>query len=225
MEVFHPDFSRLQLDMNEVYRHLGQGQYIPGPDVVEAVEGVVNEIAQVCRPQCGYEVFTAGDIGKTDMTIEGRTFNTGPVITRNFRGAEYIVLFVSTAGNEFDEWQKEIKAEGDIWREFMADAVGSEIAEAAARIAGTKISEYFAAKGMGISNAFSPGYCGWHVREQEMFFSLLPPEPCGIKLNDSCLMTPIKSVSGFIGAGPDMVKKDYSCAVCEKKDCYKNRNK
>lgn len=225
MEIFQLDFNRLHLDKGEIYRHLGQGKYIPAPDVVQAVEDMIVEMAKVCRPQCGYEIFPVAEIGKTTIRIDDHEFNTGPVITRNFRGAQYIALFVSTAGVEFDEWLKKLKAKGDIFEEFMADAIGSEIPEAAARVAGSKIEEYFEEKGMGITNSFSPGYCGWHVMEQEKFFAMLPPEPCGIKLNDSCLMTPIKSVSGFIGAGPGVEKKEYSCQVCEKKDCYKNIEK
>ena len=74
------------------------------------------------------------------------------------------------------------------------------------------------------TNRFSPGYCGWHVREQPDLFSLFPtPHPCGIHLTDSCLMVPIKSVSGVIGIGPNVKKLEYSCGLCDYKNCYKRR--
>ena len=41
------------------------------------------------------------------------------------------------------------------------------------------------------TNRFSPGYCGWHVNEQKLLFSLLPDNVCGITLNSSALMYPI----------------------------------
>ena len=69
-------------------------------------------------------------------------------------------------------------------------------------------------------------YCGWHVSAQPALFSLFPEKnPCGIELTDSCLMLPMKSVSGVIGIGPDVRYLPYTCGICDKKDCYKRRTK
>ena len=43
---------------------------------------------------------------------------------------------------------------------------------------------------------YSPGYCGWPTRGQRPLFDALRPEEIGVTLNDSCLMSPIKTVSG-----------------------------
>ncbi|MCF0209200.1 MAG: methionine synthase, partial [Bacteroidaceae bacterium] len=76
------------------------------------------------------------------------------------------------------------------------------------------------------TNRFSPGYCGWHVREQKLLFSTFPlAEPCGVKLTDSCLMLPIKSVSGVIGIGENVRKLEYTCGLCDYANCYKRRKK
>ena len=77
----------------------------------------------------------------------------------------------------------------------------------------------------GVSFPYSPGYCGWHVSQQQLLFSMLPPSPCGVRLNDSSLMYPIKSVSGIIAVGSRVKKQKYGCELCGKVDCYKNRNK
>ena len=49
---------------------------------------------------------------------------------------------------------------------------------------------------------YSPGYCGWHVSGQINLFNTLTPEKIGITLGESCLMNPLKSVSGVLVAGP-----------------------
>ena len=59
--------------------------------------------------------------------------------------------------------------------------------------------------------------------EQRKLFTLLPPAPCGITLTDSCLMLPIKSISGVMAVGSCVEKRPYGCAICGRKDCYKNR--
>jgi len=70
---------------------------------------------------------------------------------------------------------------------------------------------------------FSPGYCGWHVSGQKKLFARLQPERIGIRLNDSCLMQPLKSVSGVIVAARKEVldiDDTYSfCADCATHSC------
>jgi len=49
--------------------------------------------------------------------------------------------------------------------------------------------------------AFSPGYCGWHISAQKALFDVLKPDDIGISLTPSCLMEPLKSVSGVVISG------------------------
>jgi hypothetical protein len=66
--------------------------------------------------------------------------------------------------------------------------------------------------------AYSPGYCGWHVSGQKKLFQFLEPDKIGITLNDSCLMTPLKSVSGVLVSGPSAIHIfDNNYSFCE--DC------
>ena len=70
---------------------------------------------------------------------------------------------------------------------------------------------------------FSPGYCGWHVSGQKKLFTRLGPERIGIRLNDSCLMQPLKSVSGVIVAAPkeafDIDDTYPFCSECADHSC------
>jgi len=70
---------------------------------------------------------------------------------------------------------------------------------------------------------FSPGYCGWHVTGQRRLFAALKPERIGISLNDSCLMRPLKSVSGVVIVAPRQVfdiDDTYPfCADCTTHSC------
>jgi len=70
---------------------------------------------------------------------------------------------------------------------------------------------------------FSPGYCGWHVSGQRKLFARLQPERIGIRLNDSCLMQPLKSVSGVIVAASkevfDIDDTYLFCADCTTHSC------
>ena len=76
--------------------------------------------------------------------------------------------------------------------------------------------------------AYSPGHRGWHVSGQRALFAALSPEEIGITLNSSCLMQPLKSVSGVLVAGhPDVHDFDDDfpfCSECSTRDCRVKKN-
>ncbi len=109
---------------------------------------------------------------------------------------------------------------------YIADAIGSIIAEKTADCMEIALDEYIRNRGWKHTNRFSPGYCGWHVSEQKKLFPLFPSaEPCGIRLTDSSLMLPIKSVSGVIGLGEDVRKLEYTCGLCTYDKCYRRKQR
>jgi anti-sigma F factor antagonist len=109
---------------------------------------------------------------------------------------------------------------------YIADAIGSIIAEKTADCMEIALDEYIRDRGWRHTNRFSPGYCGWHVSEQKKLFPLFPSaEPCGIRLTDSSLMLPIKSVSGVIGLGEDVRKLEYTCGLCTYDRCYRRKQR
>ncbi len=71
--------------------------------------------------------------------------------------------------------------------------------------------------------AYSPGYCGWDISGQRKLFEFLKPETVGISLGESCLMQPLKSVSGVFIIGPKAIHlfdNCYSfCGRCTTHNC------
>lgn len=226
METFRVSFDALPLDRSELFRTLG---YTDGraadPYVVAQLERVLGEASQVCRPRFGYALFPAGEVSDRAVSVAGQTFAVGKVIASCLCGASHFALFVATAGEEFADWTKRQALGGDVFRDFLIDTVGSEVAEAAGRALALRLSHEVGREGLRAGNSYSPGYCGWNVRDQRRLFALLPETPCGIRLGDSCLMEPIKSISGVIPLGPDIEKKPYGCAICNNRNCYKKRKR
>jgi hypothetical protein len=77
-------------------------------------------------------------------------------------------------------------------------------------------------QGMGVMR-FSPGYCGWHTNGQQGLFAHLRPDEIGITLSPSCLMHPLKSVSGVFVAAPRrafVFADDFPfCSDCQTRSC------
>lgn len=221
MNTFQLQLADLTLNREEIYLNLGYRGTVPDECVVEILDGVIKKAYEICHPQVGYILCKGDLLDRDNIQINDVSMKIGRIIGGYLKQSTLFGVFVATAGEEYGDYLQLLKQSGDIVFEFLADAVGSEITEASVRYVTQKIADEAATKGFFITNSYSPGYCGWHVREQKHLFSLFPNEPCGIKLNDSCLMHPVKSVSGLVGIGGLAELTPYGCAICGLKTCYK----
>jgi len=218
-----PNFDALDLQMDEIYRNLGYGNAMPDEVTLQTLLGIVEHAGNICRPAAQFAFYPLR-LNGNKLLVGDVEMITGKIIAGYLTQSTEMAVFVATAGLEYDAYLQEVKKGGDIYMEFLADAVGSEIAEATVRHVSAEVHKLASAKSMYITLSYSPGYCGWHVREQPKVFSLLKPDTCGITLNDSCLMHPVKSVSGIIGLStiPDL-HVPYSCEICGLQTCYKRK--
>lgn len=136
--------------------------------------------------------------------------------------AHGLALMAATVGPRATVVVGELFDQHDVALGCMLDAVASAAADHLADL----LTERYARMQNGADLrvlAYSPGYCGWHVSGQRALFAYLKPEEAGITLNTSCLMQPLKSVSGVLVAGPGEIHKfrpTYAfCETCQEKQC------
>lgn len=207
-------YDDLQISLADVYEQMGYHGALPDEATQQETQPIVDDVRQWLRPQfCFFVVRELPD------------FDMGKIILRQLRGSEAYALFVCTAGVDYEAYQQRLKAEGDMVRVFIADALGSVIAEKCADQMEVTLQESIDKLGWHHTNRFSPGYCGWHVSEQQRLFPLFDGHTCGITLTHSSLMVPIKSVSGIIGLGKEVRKLEYTCGLCTFDKCYKRKKK
>ncbi len=141
------------------------------------------------------------------------------------RHATRMATFVVTIGSALERLSRRWLRAGKIMQGTIVDAIASEMAEAAAARIQDEVRAWAVAEGMEITPRFSPGYCGLHVREQTTLFATMPTERINVRLTPSCLMLPMKSVSGLIGIGPveQVSPGAYPCALCSHEDCTQRR--
>jgi len=197
----------------------------PGP-VTELIQEVSEELIPLGGLKAEYRVFNNIRLWPEDkaVEIEGVVFFVKPIIYRHLKQAEDLALFICTAGPAVGEMSRKSMKEGDLLRGYVYDVIGSEVVESAADRIQEELKKAQGARGKNISNRFSPGYCGWDVADQHKLFSFFKDNFCGIRLAESALMNPIKSVSGLIGIGRDVKYSPYQCHLCDSKKCiYKSR--
>jgi len=215
--------SDLDINLNEIYLNLGYGGNTPDDQFVEMIDLMLSEIGNICFPQFGFIISPGKIPDKNHLEINDIRIKVGAVIIKYLSDATHFAAFVVTAGEEFDLYLDQFRAEGDLVSEFLAYSIGTEIAEATVRFVTTKIAVEANLLGLQISHSYSPGHCSWHVREQQQLFALMPDKPCGVELNDSSLMHPVKSISGIIGLGNGFEITPHGCDICGLKTCFKRK--
>lgn len=215
--------EELVLPDEELYAYLGFQKSGPDEYLSQFIERLKQEALAVCRPRIGFRLLPGAQTDKEHLFLGKHLFTPGPIICHSMKGSEYFVLLVASVGKEMDTWMEAKRAGGDVMEGFVADALGSAIVEAVVAWGLNHLHAEQEKMGLKNSNSYSPGYCGWNVAEQQLFFSMLPPAFCGVTLTSSSLMLPIKSVSAVVGLGKELKKRPYGCAICRKFDCFKRR--
>lgn len=194
-------------------------------DFTDILQEIIDEGKEFISARGGYNIFESFNCADESMMINEINFNTGKIITRQMQKAEKIVVFACTAGPGvrviYDKYMKE----GDPLKAFFVDTLGTVAVEKAMDIIHESIRHEAEKQGLHCTNRYSPGYCGWLVKEQQNLWKFLPENFCGISLTPSSLMLPIKSVSGIIGLGTHTRKNPYSCSVCDLDHCIYRRKK
>lgn len=206
------DFDALGITPADVYEQMGYHGAEPDEATRCETYAVIREVTPWLRPRFCYQVVR-----------ERPAFDMGKIILGQLRGSEAYALFICTAGTEYEAYHQQLKEEGDMVRLFIADALGSVVAEKCADRMEEHLQQTIDKLGWHHTNRFSPGYCGWHVSQQQLLFPLFGGQTCGVRLTDSSLMLPIKSVSGIVGIGEKVRRLDYTCGLCDLKQCYKRR--
>ena len=205
---------------------MGYGGSEPSEEVLGMIAGILSDLTTICEPEYGYTVYEGTRSGTELVRIADSDLTTGPVIASCFRDAEYVAAFVATIGEGFDLYSKRLQNQGDMARAFLADSIGSVLAEGCVALMINALEKDMNTRGLQISNNYSPGYCGWPLVEQGILFShMVDGTSCNVKLTPSFLMIPIKSVSGIIGASENMKKRAYGCDICTMTTCIKYRKR
>jgi len=209
------------INKDDVLRTLGYPAGRIDKHFGKTIDDVLARLPGLCDPKAGYGVIDVRfKKGRSDGFFAGENFfTTDRIVARQLRHAEYAALFVCTIGPGMETWSRQSFHDNDPVLGHFIDTVASMAVEQAVGILHDHIGHVMAERDMKITNRFSPGYCGWPVAEQQQLFSCFPDGFCGISLTESSLMVPVKSVSGIIGIGIDVDRKDYICDRCSRKEC------
>lgn len=225
IEIYENEISyeRLQINPEDFYETSGTPMPSYEPFLSE-LEEVIAVGKNISRARSLFRMLDTISVARKDFSIDNIGFNCGSKIARQLRNAEQLIVFVCTSGHGITQQYKEYIDTNELVKAYFVDILGNIIVEKAMDIIQERISEEMKTRGMNITNRYSPGYCNWNTNEQAKIFSMLPDNPCGVKLTQSSLMIPSKSISGVIGCGKNVKYTDYGCQLCELEMCIYRKN-
>ncbi|MFC1484706.1 vitamin B12 dependent-methionine synthase activation domain-containing protein [Candidatus Neomarinimicrobiota bacterium] len=210
-----------------VLQHQGMppGKTVPG-HIQAILEEAVEVFTSEARPTGILQELT---VEQFDAIFRGEGLNEHEAVLKAiYPQAESLALFALTMGSTLSANIEEQFAGKNFALGAMLDAVASLAADGAAAHVEERYEKDLAGRNNRATElrvlGYSPGYCGWHISAQKKLFQALEPERIGITLNTSYLMTPLKSVSGVLVAGPreiHLFKPSFDfCKVCKSYSCH-----
>jgi hypothetical protein len=162
-------------------------------------------------------VLPVSDFHHQTIVLDGGAAFEGPLAAWALAGSKAVAMAVCTLGSALEARVKDLFPEDPV-RAMALDGAGIAALRQVSEVVVREVREEAAAKGWGSGMRAQPGQEGWSIRQQRVLFGLVPAERIGVRLTDSALMIPQKSVSLVIGMGPDMRPDRVACDYCSKRD-------
>lgn len=208
--------GQISLDVADVLRGQGIDVNRARPALLTSAEEAIEGVSDLLEPAAVLDVLPVQDFHHDTIELEGGASFEGPLVARALAGAEQVGLAICTIGVRLEEQMQNLFAD-DPMQALALDGAG---VAALGKVSDTAIAEIRGIaeqRGLGSGMRAQPGQEGWSIRQQKVLFSLLPAEEIGVRLTDSYLMIPQKSVSFVIGMGPDMRPDAVACDFCSKR--------
>jgi hypothetical protein len=163
-----------------------------------------------------YKVAFIESKGDDYVVVDGLRF-TSRVLRVNLDGLHRVFPYICTAGSELQAWVQE---QDDPLARFWADAINQAVLGSAFM----GFTEHLRAQyALGQTSRMNPGsLADWPLSQQRVLFALLgdPEAAIDVRLTDSLLMVPTKSVSGVLFPSEETFA---SCQLCPREICPNRR--
>ena len=214
--------DQIDIDKQEILSNIGYSdEYQPSARITSLVNDYIENYHDLIASSYSYNIRNVESVTRNRVNIGDSITLKSKVIARLLERCEKVAVFAVTIGNHLEEMVAHLAENGLVLQATVLDAIGSGAAEKLAAYVEDRIKRMANIEGLVTSRRFSPGYCDWEVSQQKMVFKALNGDTAGIRLTESLLMVPRKSVSGIIGIGPahHNIANYNPCHTCNKKDC------
>jgi hypothetical protein len=181
-------------------------------ETMGGIDSLLDQARRTGKPKACFAISVIGEKGGNYIAINGEMFESR-ILRVNIEGIDSAALFVATCGVELQEWAESFS---DFLMRFLAEEICEEALRISIDFLEKKIDALLGGKNLSTMN---PGSLeDWPLVEQKPLFRALGDVTgaIGVKLTESCLMLPRKSVSGIRFSSPQPF---CDCLLCPREDC------
>ena len=204
----------IDISLNEVCRRL----HIDPDSGGDEIQPLIDRVSTLIEPRALYEVRYIEEKVEDAVMVDGMRLKS-QVLRKNLDKVERIFPFVITLGPGLGGKQAETT---DLLEGFYLDTIGNVALNSARKQLKRHLKSQFALEKI---SSMAPGSLpDWPIEEQAPLFKLLGDvdTSIGVKLTDSLLMLPAKSISGLYF--PTEVSF-FSCQLCPRERCESRKAK
>ena len=213
----------MEADRKEILRYLGYGKNQADESVLNLVESCVEELSRAAEPKSISREFPLTLL--PDGEIDGGCFKTrSRNLSKNLKDCISVVVFAATLGLGADHLiQKYTRIQ--MSRAVVLQAAAAAMIEDYCNEVCTRLRQEYETRGLYLRPRFSPGYGDFPLSCQPALLDGLEAgKRIGIKLTDSFLMMPSKSVTAVMGVGQRPFRCEVrGCGACQRTDCLYRR--
>jgi hypothetical protein len=190
----------------------GRLRFDPARAGFDSLDELIGEARELIHARGAYEVAFVGAGGERTVKVGTVVFES-PLLSRNLESTNKAFPYIITIGPELEQ---AAAAKNDLLKQYYLEEIANlALEQAAAWVAAHLAARYGVT---GLSNLSPGSLVDWPITEQPKLFSIFGDTErlIGVRLTDSMLMVPRKSISGiFFPSEEGFV----ACQLCDRINC------
>jgi hypothetical protein len=207
--------TTLKIDRKELLKKLHIAE---DSDDAKDFYALADEAERGGKPKAYYYAAFITGAKDDSVTINGIKFRSA-VLAENLAKVERVFPYVATCGTELADIEI---AKDDLLKSYWLDIIKEAALRTVSSLLQDTIKKTHALKKISSLNPGSGPRELWPIEQQKPLFCLLGEEAAetGVRLTESCLMIPNKSISGIYYAS----EFDFeACRICDREGCVGRR--
>lgn len=190
------------LPKENILKRLGYKRGVTGlpPDAAKGLEYAMEEALAHLHLRGAARRIAISQKSPGAVTLAGGVALAGKRLAAMLKDSEEVLLMAATGGRKIMEAIEKLSGAGELSKAVVFDAVASEVVDSALDWIVRYYNNVLRREGKQLtSRRYSAGYADFVLENQTIFFRELELEKLGIKLTDSFILVPEKSVTAVAG--------------------------
>lgn len=172
------------------------------------------------KPACSYRVVGIDKRSLNRVKLKDGSEITSPLLVHRLAGASHLAVGAITIGEALGDQVSLLFSRRDYVKAMILDEIGNGALFKLSNLFESICEAEASDRELRSSGALSPGDDGFGLECQKTLLAMAEAEKSGIRLIDSGLMLPVRSLSVVVGLGKRVKRwsQAESCATCSSRD-------